>query len=108
MRVMRIGFLALTTLIPAGVALLPGCATTQKPAWEHYDDCSSQNPSFVAMAACGKQRRAAYCEANRSDCNPVGDAVVAYADSLAQAVSRHEITEAEARRRWLAYRNGQL
>jgi len=100
---LRVGAVALAI---GCAAVLPGCATIQKPAWEHYDDCAKQNLSFAAMAACGKQRRAAYCEANRGSCAPEGDAVVEYADSLAQAVSRHEISEAEAQRKWMAFRYG--
>jgi hypothetical protein len=99
---MRIGTTAFIIMLCG--AVLCGCATG-KPAWEHYDDCAAQNASFTAMAACGKQRRNAYCEANHS-CAPEGDAVVEYADRLAQAVSRHEMTEAEAQRKWMAYRNG--
>jgi hypothetical protein len=99
---MRIGVVAL--IITACAASLPGCAT-QKAAWDHYDDCAKQNLSFVDMVACGKQRRTAFCEANHS-CEPAGDEVVAYADSLAKAVSRHEMTEAEAKRKWSVYITG--
>ena len=60
----------------------------QTPAWEHYDDCAKQNLSFPAMAACGKQKRTAFCEANHS-CAPEGDAVVDYADHLAQSMAVH-------------------
>ena len=100
---MRIGFLA--CLIAVCGAGLPGC-TVQKAAWEHYDECAQQNLSFAAMAACGKQRRAAFCAANSTACSPAGEAVVEYADRLAQSVSRHEMSEAEAQRKWMAFRNG--
>ncbi len=99
---MRIGYVALVITVCS--AVLAGCYAP-KAAWEYYDECATQNLGFVQMAACGKQRRTATCEANHS-CAPEGDAVVTYADSLAQAVSRHEITEAEAQRKWMAFRGG--
>jgi len=98
---MRIGTMAF--IIAVCGAALSGCAS-QKLAWEHYDDCAKQNLSFVDMAACGKQRRTAYCEANHS-CAPEGDEVVSYADTLAKAVSRHEMTEAEAQHKWSVFIN---
>jgi hypothetical protein len=98
----RIGFIAF--IITVCGAVLSGCYAP-RAAWEHYDDCAKQNLSFVDMVACGKQRRTAFCEADHS-CAPEGDAVVTYADGLAQSVSRHEMSEAEAQRKWIAFRAG--
>jgi hypothetical protein len=91
---------------PVAVALivfpLAGCLTAGVPAYEHYDACASQ-ATFHAMVTCGKSNRQAACETNRN-CSTDGDAVVAYADSLDQSVQRREISEPDARRRWIEFR----
>jgi hypothetical protein len=83
-------------------AALCSCAAN-KSAWQHYDECATQNLSFADMVACGKQRRATYCEPNHT-CSDEGNAIVMYADSLVQSVSRRELSEPEARRKWIEFR----
>ena len=85
--------------------LLAGCVG-QRPAWEHYDACSTQTAGFAAMAECGKRSRNAECAAN-SACSNNGNAIVLYADSLAASVRSGEMSQAEATRRWLEYRSTQ-
>src|SRR5450756_2127496 len=87
--------------------LLISCGPSNKLAWEHYDECSAQNLGFVAMVECGKQKRTAWCDAQRA-CGAEGNAVVAYADSLASSVERREMTEPEAQRRWIEFRSSQV
>jgi len=89
--------------VAATLAIFPlvGCARTV-PAWAAYDACANE-ASFHAMVTCGKSNRQTGCEANRS-CSAEGDAIVAYADSLDQSVQRHEISEPEARRKWIEFR----
>jgi hypothetical protein len=79
---------------------LSGCV--QKDAWSHFDECSGS--SFVAMVDCGRSKRTAYC-ATASNCGPNGAAVVQYVESLKQSVQRGEMSEPEATRKWLEYRN---
>ena len=88
---------------------LSGCIGEPPPktAIAHYDECSAAGGGFVRMAACGKERRTDYC-AQMKVCSADGDAVVAYADSLSASVSRHEMTEPEAQRRWIEFRSSQL
>jgi hypothetical protein len=86
----------------AAAAAISSCAAN-KSAWQHYDECATQYPSFADMVACGKQRRTTYCEANRN-CSDDGNAVVMYADSLVQSVRRHELSEPEAQRKWIEFR----
>lgn len=71
-------------------------------AWEHYDACSATNSSFAAMVDCGKAKRMAACA---SDCSSSGNAFVQYADSLKISVQRKELSEPEATRKLLEYRN---
>jgi hypothetical protein len=82
------------------------CVSTQdKAAWDHYDACQAETKSFVAMVDCGKQRRTAYCQ---PECSRVGDAAVQYADVLADSVRRREMTETQARLKWVEYKTTQL
>jgi hypothetical protein len=82
------------------LALLIGACAANKSALQHYDECAVENSSFEAMVACGKQRRMAYCQEN-NNCSADGKAFVAQANSLVMSVNRHEMTEAEAQRRWV-------
>ncbi len=81
---------------------LAGCLTTSISALEHFDACAYQ-PTFHEMVKCAKARRQSTCEANRN-CSSGGDAVVAYAESLDQSVQIHEMSEPEARRKWIEFR----
>jgi hypothetical protein len=100
----RWGFLFLAVLV---VLPLGGCATTYKSALAFYDECAAENSSFEAAVACGKQRRNAYCQEHNS-CSANGNAFVTYADSLVVSVNQHEMTEAEAQRKWIEFRTAQV
>lgn len=94
-------------LTPLALSLLAlsSCASAPlKSAWEHYDACSTENQSFREIVKCGKARRSEYCK-TANNCGSDGNALVLYADTLAQAVERKEMTETEAKLKWIAYRN---
>jgi hypothetical protein len=88
------------------VAMLVGCAAPQpRPtAISFYDDCATTKSSFIAMVACGKENRNFACQHIYNECSAAGNAIVQYADSLAQSVKNHEMTEAEAKRQWIEFR----
>jgi hypothetical protein len=52
-----IGFVAL---------MLTTCASPSRLVWEYYDQCARENPSFLAMAECGRQKRLAECVPNNT------------------------------------------
>jgi hypothetical protein len=99
---MTVRFMLLATLL-VGTSACVTTAPPSKPALSYYDECASQTSSFPAIAACGKQRRNAACQANKT-CSSIGNSVVAFADSLALSVTRREMTEAEAMRRWAEFK----
>ena len=82
-----------------------GCAHSPPPIWTYYDQCAAQNPSFLAMAECGRQKRLAECASNNT-CTPEGTAFMEYVDSLALSVKNKKLTEAEAMRRYAEYKSG--
>ena len=82
---------------------LASCGTPGKMAWQHYDECQSTTTSFIAMAECGKQRRLAYC-ADAPNCGEFGASLTQYADSLAQAVRSGEMSDAQARQRFILFK----
>jgi hypothetical protein len=98
---------AMLVVASLGAVSLGGCLTTTAavPAWEHFDACSDQT-AFHQWAMCGKANREAYCEA-RGNCSSATNAVLAYVDNLDQSVQRHELSETEARSRWIKFRNEQ-
>jgi hypothetical protein len=100
---MRGDFISVVLLLAFAIS---GCAA-QKNVFQHYDECAVENSSFAAMVACGKQRRTIYCQEHKS-CSANGNAFVAYADSLVISVNRHEMSEAEAQRKWIEFRTAQL
>ncbi len=83
---------------------LTGCLTAPSSvsAWEYFDACPEQTP-FHDWVTCGKVNRQTACETSRN-CSPGANTIVAYAESLDQSVQRHEITEPEARRKWVEFR----
>ena len=81
---------------------LAGCLTTVIPVWQHFDACANQ-PTFHEMVRCAKASRQSACEANHN-CSPGGDAVMTYAESLDQSVQIREMSEPEARRKWIEFR----
>jgi hypothetical protein len=83
---------------------LTGCLTAPSSvsAWEYFDACPEQTP-FHDWVTCGKVNRQAACDTSRN-CSPGANTIVAYAEGLDQSVQRHEITEPEARRKWVEFR----
>jgi hypothetical protein len=92
-------------LAAIGLASIPlsGCLTMASniPVWEHFDACPDRS-TFHEWVACAKEKRKAACDAGR--CSSSSSTVVAYVDNLDQAVERRQVTEAEARRKWLQFR----
>lgn len=83
-----------------------GCVhSSAPPVWGYYDQCAAENPSFLAMAQCGRQKRLAECAANNS-CSAEGTVFMEYVDSLALSVKNKKMTEDEAMRRYAEYKSG--
>jgi hypothetical protein len=93
--------LLVAALLAAGFAL-SGCLTTQ-PVWSFYDSCAAQNPGFVAMVECGREKRLAECVPN-NNCSANGTAFMQYADGLALAVKNKEMTEAQAMQKFAEFK----
>ena len=90
----------------AGAFTQTGCVhSSAPPVWGYYDQCAADNPSFVAMAECGRQKRLAECVANNT-CSPEGTTFMEYVDSLALSVKNKKLTDAEAMRRYAEYKSG--
>jgi hypothetical protein len=85
--------------------MLTTCASPSRVVWEYYDQCARENPSFLAMAECGKQKRLAECVPSNA-CSPEGNMFMDYIDALVLSVKKKELTEAEAMRRYAEYKNG--
>ena len=86
-------------------SILTTCASPSRVVWEYYDQCARENPSFLVMAECGKQKRLAECVPNNA-CSAEGNMFMEYIDTLVLSVKKKELTEAEARRRYTEYKNG--
>jgi hypothetical protein len=99
-------FIAVVALASLAALMLNGCAHS-RPVWDYYDQCSQENPSFLAIAQCGKQKRLAECVPNNS-CSPEGTAFMRYVDTLVRSVENKEMTEAEAMQRYAEYKSGGL
>ena len=83
-----------------------GCVhSASPPVWNYYDQCAAENPSFLAMAECGRRKRLAECTPSNS-CSPEGTLFMEYVDSLALSVKNKKMTEAEAMRRYAEYKSG--
>jgi hypothetical protein len=93
-------------LIAVGLFALSSCSSgsSLKTAWDHYDACSTENQSLKEIVKCGKLRRTEYCK-TATNCGSDGDATVLYADTLVQAVERKEMTETQAKLKWVEFRN---
>jgi hypothetical protein len=87
------------------VSMLTTCASPSRVVWEYYDQCARENPSFLAMAECGRQKRLAECVPNNT-CSPEGNMFMQYIDALVLSVKKKELTEAEAMRRYTEYKAG--
>lgn len=77
-----------------------GCVGSQS-AWEYYDRCSQT--SFVQMVDCGRRVRTSECTA-AGTCSGPGNSFVAYADSLAASVRSKQMTDEEARRKFIEFK----
>src|SRR5215468_3601981 len=90
MPISRLSFVLLASTGLLAASLQTGCVhSPAPPVWGYYDQCASENQSFVAMAECGRQKRLAE-----------------YVDSLALSVKSKKMTEAEAMRRYTEYKSG--
>jgi hypothetical protein len=94
----------LTAILPV---LLLSCVSQPitPPVWSYYDNCATQNPSFVAMVKCGRERRLAECEP-KNQCSAEGNLFMEYADSLALSVKNKKQSETEAFRLLAEYKTG--
>ena len=83
---------------------LTGCliAPSSVSAWEYFDARPEQT-AFHDWVTCGKVNRQTAYETSRN-CSPGANTIVAYAESLDQSVKRHEISEPDARRKWVEFR----
>jgi len=102
--VVRLNFVLSVAVGLVAASMQTGCAH-YPPVWQYYDQCAQENPSFLAMAECGRQKRLAECATNNS-CSPEGTTFMEYIDSLAVSVKNKQITEAEAMRRYAEYKSG--
>jgi hypothetical protein len=76
--------------------MLTTCASPSRVVWEYYDQCAREKPSFLAMAEC----------VSNNTCSPEGNMFMEYVDTLILSVKKKELTEAEAMRRYTAYKAG--
>ncbi len=93
-------------LVAFGV-VLAGCNALQPSVFDFYDACNQQTSSFVAMAECGKRGRNDACTAAHA-CSAIGNAAVQYADALSEGVQSHQLSDAEARQRWITFKIAQI
>jgi hypothetical protein len=97
--------LRVLTALPFVTALMLNSCAHSRPVWDYYDQCAQENPSFLAMAHCGKQKRLSECVPNNS-CSSEGTAFMRYVDTLVRSVENNEMTEAEAMERYAQYKSG--
>jgi hypothetical protein len=102
--VVRFNFI-LSAAVALVAALMLSSWAHSLVVWEYYDRCALENPSFLAMAECGRQKRLADCVPSNA-CSPEGTMFMQYVDSLAFSVKKKELTEAEAMRRYTEYKSG--
>ena len=89
-----------SNILPLTLSLLflIGCAVT--PAHMHYINCEATHSPFEDIASCGKESRQAYCE-EYDECSTVGNILVSTIDELKKMVRNNEISESEAKIRYL-------
>jgi len=104
-RVVRFNFILSAAIGFVTALMLTTCASPSRLVWEYYDQCARENPSFLAMAECGRQKRLAECVPNNA-CSAEGNMFMGYIDTLVLSVKKKELTEAEAMRRYTEYKNG--
>ena len=100
----RSNFILSAPIAFVAALMLNGCAHSRL-AWDYYHQCAQENPSFLAMAQCGKQKRLAECVPNNS-CSPEGTTFMRYVDTLVRSVENKEMTEAQAMQRYIEYKSG--
>jgi hypothetical protein len=99
-------FIAFVSLGFIAASIQTGCVhSPTPPVWGYYDQCATENPSFLAMAECGRQKRLAECVPSNT-CTSEGTAFMEYVDSLVVSVKNKKMTEAEAMRRYAEYKSG--
>jgi hypothetical protein len=96
-RVLLAGAVCAVVLAGAGCGLFLGSAIS------HYDACAAQTSSFKEMIECGRRSRNAACQAEGA-CSSGGNSIVAYGDTLVASVDAKEMSEPEARRRWIEFK----
>ena len=103
--VVRFNFILSAAIGFVTALMLTTCASPSRVVWEYYDQCARENPSFLAMAECGRRKRLAECVPNNT-CSPEGNMFMQYVDTLVLSVKKKELTEAEAIRRYTEYKAG--
>ena len=103
--VVRLNFTLSAAISLVTALMLTTCASPSRVVWEYYDQCARENPSFLAMAECGRQKRLAECAPNNT-CSPEGNMFMQYMDALVLSVKKKELTEVEAMRRYTEYKAG--
>jgi hypothetical protein len=101
----RPNFILLASFSFIAASIQAGCVLPAPPVWGYYDQCAAENPSFLAMADCGRQKRLAECVPN-NNYSPEGTTFMEYVDSLGLSVKNKKMTEAEAMRRYAEYKSG--
>jgi len=105
-RQVRANFILAAAIGVTAALMQSGCVhSASPPVWNYYDQCAGENPSFLAMVECGRQRRLAECTPSNT-CSPEGTTFMEYVDSLALSVKNKTMTEAEAMRRYAQYKSG--
>jgi hypothetical protein len=103
--VVRLNFTLSAAISFVTALMLTTCTSPSRVVWEYYDQCARENPSFLAMAECGRQKRLAECAPNNT-CSPEGNMFMQHIDGLVLSVKKKELTEAEAMRRYTEYKAG--
>ena len=86
---MRFHFIFSAVIAFVAATMLTKCGNSSV-VWEHYDQCALENPSFLAMAECGRRKRLAACEPNNT-CSPEGTMFMQYVDSLVLSVKKSNL-----------------
>jgi hypothetical protein len=106
MLAVRTHFIFVVSLGLIAASIQTGCVhSPTPPVWGYYDQCAAENPSFLAMAECGRQKRLGECVPSNT-CTPEGTAFMEYVDSLVVSVKNKKMTEAEAMRRYAEFKSG--
>jgi hypothetical protein len=88
--VVRFNFILSAVIGFVTALMLTTCASPSRVVWEYYDQCARENPSFLAMAECGRQKRLAECVPNNT-CSPEGTMFMQYIDTLVLSVKKKTV-----------------